>query len=395
MRRTEQRQGLRMLKLRDVMSRWEAAELSQLEAAELLGMSERTLRRWARRFEADGEAGLADHRLGRRSGRAVPDAAAEEVERLYRERYGGFTAKHFHDHLVDQHKFAWGYTWTKSFLQQRGLLGKAPRRGAHRRKRPRRPLVGMLLHQDASRHVWLAGLGALDLVVTLDDATSAIYSAILVEEEGTMSSFAGLAQVMAAEGLCCGLYTDRGSHYFHTPEAGGKVANGVLTQVGRALGQLGIEHIAAYSPQARGRSERAFRTLQDRLPKELALAGLHDDVASANRFIREVYVAQHNARFAIAPSEAGSAFVPVDERQWRDVLCVQEERTVAPDNTVSWNGCRLQIPPHPARAHFVRAKVRVHEYPDGAMAIFHGPRCLVRWDGPAVAEVGLPSRRAA
>ena len=254
MRRTEQRQGLRMLKLRDVMSRWEAAELSQLEAAELLGMSERTLRRWARRFEADGEAGLADHRLGRRSGRAVPDAAAEEVERLYRERYGGFTAKHFHDHLVDQHKFAWGYTWTKSFLQQRGLLGKAPRRGAHRRKRPRRPLVGMLLHQDASRQVWLAGLGALDLVVTLDDATSAIYSAILVEEEGTMSSFAGLAQVMAAEGLCCGLYTDRGSHYFHTPEAGGKVANGVLTQVGRALGQLGIEHIAAYSPQARGRS---------------------------------------------------------------------------------------------------------------------------------------------
>jgi transposase len=382
-----------MLKLRDVLGRWEASELSQVEAAELLGMSERTLRRWVRRFEEDGEAGLADRRLGRRSGRAVPDTAMEEVERLYRERYAGFTAKHFHEHLVLQHKFAWGYTWTKSLLQQRGLLAKAPRRGAHRRKRPRRPMEGMMLHQDASRHVWLAGLGALDLVVTLDDASSTIYSALLVEEEGTMSSLQGLAEVMAGKGLCCSLYTDRGSHYFHTPEAGGKVAKDVLTQVGRALNQLGIEHIAAYSPEARGRSERAFRTLQDRLPKELALAGIHDDVAAANRFIREVYLAQHNARFAIVPVDTGSAFVPVAENQWRDVLCVQEERTVAPDNTVSWNGRRLQIPPHPARAHFVRAKVRVHEYPDGGMAIFHGPRCLVRWDQLPAADVS--PRRAA
>ena len=380
MRRTEQRQGLRMLKLRDVLSRWEAAELSQMEAAELLGMSERTFRRWSRRFETEGETGLLDRRLGRRSGRAVPDRRMDEVERLYRERYAGFTAKHFHEHLVSEHKFAWGYTWTKTFLQGRGLLARAERRGAHRRKRPRRPMAGMMLHQDASRHVWLAGLGALDLVVTLDDATSEIYSAILVAEEGTMSTFQGLAEVIAAKGLCCTLYTDRGSHYFHTPEAGGKVAKDVLTQVGRALGQLGIEHIAAYSPEARGRSERAFRTLQDRLVRELALAGLDNDIDAANRFIREVYLPQHNARFAIKPAEAGSAFVPVAESQWRDVLCVQEERTVAPDNTVSWNGRRLQIPPHPARAHFVRAKVRVHDYPNGAMAIFHGPRCLVRWE---------------
>jgi len=382
MRRTEQRQGLRMLKLRDVLSRREASELSQLEAAELLGMSERTFRRWSGRFAEEGEAGLLDRRLGRRSGRAVPDAAMAEVERLYRDRYAGFTAKHFHEHLVSDHRFAWGYTWTRTFLQGRGLLGKAERRGAHRRKRPRRPMAGMMLHQDASRHVWLAGLGALDLVATLDDATSEIYSAVLVAEEGTMSSFRSLAEVIAGHGLCCSLYTDRGSHYFHTPAAGGKVAKGVLTQVGRALEQLGIAHIAAYSPEARGRSERAFRTLQDRLVKELALAGLHDDVDAANRFIREVYLPQHNARFAIKPAETGSAFVPVAESQWRDVLCVQEERTVAPDNTVSWNGRRLQIPPHPARAHFVRAKVRVHEYPDGAMAIFHGPRCLVRWDRP-------------
>jgi hypothetical protein len=212
----------------------------------------------------------------------------------------------------------------------------------------------------------------------MDDATSAIYSAILVEEEGTMSSFAGLIETIAAKGLFCSLYSDRGSHYFHTPQAGGKVDKESLTQVGRALAQLGIAHIPAYSPEARGRSERMFRTLQDRLPKELRLAGIGDRQA-ANRFLKETYIPAHNARFAVAPAETGSAFVPAAQARWRDALCVQEERTVASDNTVAWNGRRLQIPPHPARAHFVRAKVRVHEYPDGELAIFHGPRCLVRW----------------
>lgn len=372
-----------MLKLRDVLGRWEAAELSQLEAAELLGVSERTFRRWARRYEEGGEAGLADRRLGRRSGRAVPDAEAAEVERLFRERYAGFTVRHFHEHLVRSHGFTRGYTWTKAHLQSRGLVDKAPRRGAHRRKRPRRPMAGMMLHQDGSRHAWLPGLAPLDLVITLDDATGELLSALLVEEEGTASSFAGLAEVFAARGLPCALYTDRGSHYFHTPEAGGKVAKGAPTQVGRALAQLGIEHIAAYSPQARGRCERAFRTLQDRLPKELALAGIAGGVAAANRFLRERYLPAHNARFAVEPAESASAFVPAAEAQWRDVLCVQEERVVAPDNTVSWRGKRLQIPPHPARAHFVRATVRVHEYADGALALFHGPLCLARWTAEA------------
>jgi transposase len=378
MRRTEQHQGLRMLKLRDVLSHWQEGALSQLEAAEVLGMSERTFRRYVQRFETDGEAGLIDRRLGRRSGRAVPEETAFEVERLYRERYDGFTAKHFHEHLQRDHHFRWGYTWTKTFLQDLGLIAKAKGRGAHRRKRPRRPMTGMLVHQDASPHDWLEGLGPLDLVVTMDDATSEIYSAILVEEEGTQSSFMGLIETIEARGLFCSLYTDRGSHYFHTPEAGGAVAKDTLTQVGRALTQLGVEHIPAYSPQARGRSERLFRTLQDRLPKELKLAGI-GDVKAANRFLKATYIATHNARFAVKPAEAGSAFVPAAEAQWRDILCIQEERTVAPDNTVAWNGRRLQIPPHPARAHFVRAKVRVHHYPDGELAIFHGPRCLIRW----------------
>lgn len=394
MRRSEVLQGVRMLRLRDVFGRWECGELSQLEAAELLGMHERTFRRWARRFESDGEAGLEDRRLGRRSGRAVAVSVADEVERLYRERYLGFTAKHFHEYLKASHGYSLGYTWTKVLLQSRGLIAKAPRRGAHRRKRPRRPMVGMMLHQDASKHVWLDGLGPLDLVVTMDDATSEVYSAILVEEEGTISTFLGLGETIAAKGLPCSFYTDRGSHYFLTPEAGGKVSKDQLTQVGRALAQLGIEHIPAYSPEARGRSERMFRTLQDRLPKDLALAGIRD-VEAANRYLREVWLAGHNARFAVAPADSASAFVPVAEAQWRNVLCIQEERVVAPDNTVSWERRRLQIPPHPARAHFVKAKVKVHAYPSGELAIFHGPRCLVRWTPEQIASSDQPQGAAA
>jgi transposase len=394
MRRSEVLQGLRMLKLRDVLSRWERAELSQLEAAELLGMGERSFRRWARRYEAFGEEGLIDRRIGRRSGRAVPFCDEEQIERLYRDRYLGFTAKHFHEYLKATHHFEWSYSWTKTFLQKRGLVERAPRRGAHRRKRPRRPMVGMMLHQDASMHLWLAGDVKHDLVVTMDDATSEIYSAVLVQEEGTQSTFLGLRETIAAKGLFCSFYTDRGSHYFFTPTVGGKVDKATPTQVGRALAQLGIEHIAAYSPEARGRSERMFRTLQDRLPKDLALAGIAE-VEAANRYLRETWLPLHNARFATAPAEAGSGFVPVADAQWRDVLCIKEERTVGNDNTVSWQGRRLQIPPHPARAHFVKAKVTVHAYPDGDIAIFHGPRCLVRWTPNQINQDPSSARSAA
>ena len=237
-----------------------------------------------------------------------------------------------------------------------------------------------MLHQDGSRHHWIPGGVdlALDLIVTLDDATGAIYSAFLVEEEGTFSSLRGLAEVFAAHGLPCSLYTDRGSHYFFTPNAGEKVDPRALTQIGRALAQLGIEHIAAYSPQARGRSERVFRTLQDRLPKELALAGVAD-LAAANRFIAETFLPDYNGRFAIAAVEPGTAFVPVARTQWQDVLCVQEERIVKNDNTIAFQGLRLQIPQSRLRAHFVKAKVRVHQYLDGTHAIFHGPKCLARY----------------
>ena len=379
MRRTEALQGVRMIKFLSVFGRYETSELSQMEAAELLGVGERTFRRWCQRFEDDGEAGLADRRLGKASGKRVPVDREAEVEALYRSRYSGFTAKHFHEHLVRDHRFAWGYTWTKAFLHSRGLLERAKRRGAHRRKRPRRPLPGMMLHQDSSRHEWLHGRPPLDLIVTMDDATSAIYSAFLVEEEGTASSFRGLAEVFGAHGLPMSLYTDRGSHYFHTPVAGGKVARNVLTQVGRALAQLGIEHIAAYSPQARGRSERLFQTLQDRLPKELALNAI-TTVQAANAFLRDCYIPAHNARFAVKAEQEGSAFVAIPGVDLNEILCVQEERQVGQDNCVSFNRLKLQIPESPLRAHFVKANVKVRHYIDGTHAIFHGPRCIGRYD---------------
>jgi transposase len=384
MRRTEALQGVRMAIFLNILHRWESAELNPEEAAELLGVTDRTFRRWTRRHEEAGEAGLADGRLGKASGKRVPVDRAEEVERLYRERYQGFTVKHFHEHLVKDHGFGWGYTWTKLRLQWMGVVSKAPRKGAHRRKRPRKPLPGMMIHQDGSRHAWLAAGPALDLIVTMDDATGAIYSAFLTEEEGTASTFRGLRETFDLKGLPLSLYTDRGAHYFYTPEAGGKVDRSRPTQVGRALAHLGVEHIAAYSPQARGRSERLFRTLQDRLPKELALAGIAT-MEAANAFLRDVYIPAHNARFAVKAEQEGAAFVALEGVDLEEILCLWEDRQVGNDNTVSYNCLKLQIPESPLRAHFVKASVKVREYADGTMAIFHGNRCLGRYDEKGVA----------
>jgi transposase len=378
MGRREAREAVRMARFLTLLDRWESAELNQGEAAELLGVSERTFRRWTRSYEASGEAGLLDRRLGKASGKRVPADRAEEVERLYRERYQGFTVKHFHEHLIKDHGFGWSYTWLKLHLQWKGVVGKAPRKGAHRRKRARRPLRGMMLHQDGSRHEWLEGKPALDLIVTLDDATGAIYSAFLIEEEGTASTFRGLSEVFSQHGLPMSLYTDRGSHYFRTTKAG-EIDRACPTQVGRALEQLGVEHIGAFSPQARGRSERAFKTLQDRLVKELRLAGIAG-IEAANAFIREVYLPEHNARFAVDPAGEGSAFTPIPGVDLDEILCVQEERQVMNDNCVSYRTLKLQIPESPMRPHFVKARVKVHLYPDGSHALFHGPRCIGRYD---------------
>jgi transposase len=368
---------VRVARIAEAIGRWRSGRLSCLEAAEVLGMSERHFRRLRDRYEAEGAEGLIDRRRGRVSARRVATDRIEWVLEQYRTRYFDFTVKHFHERLVAEHKFELGYTWTKRVLQSAGLVRRASRRSAHRKKRPRRPLPGMLLFQDGSPHAWLDGQPALDLIVTMDDATSEIYSAFLVAEEGTHSSFRGLAEVIGRHGLFSSLYTDRGSHYFHTPKAGQKVAKAQRTQVGRALAQLGIEHIPSYSPEARGRMERLFGTLQGRLPQELRVAGI-TSIEAANRFLAERLVPDHNARFAVAAAEAGSAFVPF-AGDLGEILCAHEERVVGNDNCVRYGGLALQIPAQRHRHHFVKVKVRVHAYADGRLAVFHGPRCLARF----------------
>jgi transposase len=389
MRRTERLQGLRLMKFEEVYGRNRGGALSLAEAAEVLGMSERTFRRWRNRYEAEGAEGLYDRRLGRVSGRRAPVDEVARVLELFDTVYKDFRTKHFHEKLVGEHGFGLSYNWLRLTLQAHNRVTPAPRRGAHRRKRPRRPMVGMMLHQDGSSHEWVPGR-IWDLIVTLDDATSEIYAASFVDEEGTMSSFRALHQVIAEHGLFCALYADRGSHYWHTPAAGGKVDKDNPTQVGRALAQLGIELIPAYSPQARGRSERMFATLQDRLPKELALAGI-TTMTEANRFLEEVYLPRDNARFARSPEDTGSAFVPF-AGNLEDVLCIQEERVVGNDNTVRYKNRMLQIPADRHRHHYVKVRVRVHEYPDGTLAVFHGPRCLARYspEGEPITKVEQP-----
>jgi len=370
-----------VLRFEEALERYRKRRLTAEEAGDILGMSGRHFRRLLLRYEEDGPEGLRDRRLGKVSPRRAPLAELTRMQILYQERYRDFTVKHFHEQLVKRHNYKLSYTVTRLALHGAGLVRPQKRRGGtHRKKRERRPLPGMLLFQDGSTHRWIGALDhELDLVVTLDDATGAIYSAILVEEEGTASSFLGLVETIAAHGLFRAFYTDRGSHYFHTPKAGGKVDKSKPTQVGRALAQLGITHIPSYSPEARGRMERVFGTLQSRLPPELRLAEIAT-VEAANRYLKEQFVPDYNARFAVPAAEEGSAFIPYAGRPLDDILCIQESRQVGRDNCVNWNRLALQIPPQRHRHHYVRATVRVHQYPDGRLAIFDGPSCLARFD---------------
>lgn len=377
MRRTELLQEIRKMRFEEAYAGWHARRLTQEEAARLLGVCERTFRRYIDRYEEAGLEGLIDKRLEQVSHRRAPVNEVMALTEQYRSRHAGWSAKHFH---------AWyrreggqrSYTWVKNQLQAAGLVKKAPAKGKHRKRRERSPWPGMMLHQDGSTHEWVPGQ-RWDLIVTMDDATSEHYSMFFVEEEGTASSFRGVRDVIEQRGLFSALYTDRGSHYWYTPEAGGKVDKAHLTQFGRAMKHLGIEMIPAYSPEARGRSERAFATHQARLPKELALAGI-TTMAAANDYLRDVYRPAFNQEFAQPALEEGSAFVAWGGGNLDDILCEQFERTVGKDNCVRFEGLSLQIPADRHRCHYVKVKVRVHHYLDGALAVFHGPRLLARYD---------------
>jgi transposase len=288
----------RMMKLQDVLLKAMAKKITWWAAAEIIGVSERTIRRMREKLERDGYSGLADRRKGRVGSHRVPLRTAEEVLRLYREQYSDFNVRHFHEKLREQHRIEIGYTWVYAALTGAGPIAKKRRRAPHRRRRERRPMPGMLLHIDGGKHRWFQDDRWYDLLVILDDATSEICYAQLVEEESTRTVMRGLREVIEAKGLFCALYSDRGSHFFVTPKAGDPVDKHRLTQVGRAMKELGVQMIAAYSPQARGRSERSFGTWQGRLPQELRVAGITSP-EEANRFLREQYIAVFNAKFTV------------------------------------------------------------------------------------------------
>ncbi len=372
-----------MARYLDAVMSHRVRRLSSVDAAMQLGVSDRHFRRLLDVYEAEGAEGLIDRRRGRASGRQAPVDEIEWTLKAFTTRYFDFTAKHFHESLLGQmmgdgKPFGRSYSWTKSVLQLRGLTSKAKKRGAHRRRRERRPLPGMMLFQDGSKHAWLPEGAELDLIVTLDDATSMITSIFLVEEEGTASTFRGLCETIQRHGLFCSLYTDRGSHYFYTPKAGGEVDKTCLTQVGRALAQLKIGHIASYTPQGRGRMERLWDTLQKRLAPLLRLNGI-TSIEAANAWLADVYMGEHNAQFAVKAGEEGTAFIPF-VGDLANILCIEETRIAALDNTVKYNRLTLQIPKSLNRHHFAKATIRVLEYWDGAIGLFHGPRQIASFD---------------
>jgi transposase len=385
----------RAMKVQEVILRAMAKKITWWQAAEIIGISDRHMRRWRERYEEFGYDGLFDRRRGKPSPKRVPMPTVEQVLQLYREKYFDFNIQHFHEKLQSEHGLQLSYTWVKQALQGAGLVARGRKRGVHRQRRPRRPLPGMLLHIDGSEHRWFQDDRWYDLIVILDDATSEIYYARLVEEESTLTVMAGLQEVIASQGLFCALYSDRGSHFWQTPKAGGKVDVQRLTQVGRALRDLGIQMIPAYSPQARGRSERNFGTWQGRLPQELRLRGIRT-VEAANRFLREEYIAEFNRRFQVPAAQRGSAFVAVTRKNLDLIFSLQYERTVHRDNTVSFQNLVLQIQRVTWRATLSGCSVTVHQHLDGTLSLTHGPHRLGHYtaQGLAVEATQMAARPA-
>jgi transposase len=374
----------RAMKVQEVILRAMAKKITWWQAAEIIGISDRQMRRWRERLAEFGYDGLFDRRRGRPSPKRVPLATVEQVLGLYRDRYFDLNVRHFHEKLGEEHGIELSYSWVKAALQGAGLVTRGRKRGVHRKRRPRRPLPGMLLHIDGSRHRWFQDERWYDLIVILDDASSEIYYAQLVEEESTATVMAGLREVIERKGLFCALYSDRGSHFWLTPKVGGKVDPHRLTQVGRALRELGIQMIPAYSPQARGRSERSFGTWQGRLPQELRLHGI-STLEAANEFLREHYIGEFNRRFQVAPAQRGNAFLPCPRKNLDLIFSLQFERTVNRDNTVSFQNLQLQIERMQWRGTLAGCTVTVHQHLDGSISLTHGPHRLGRYTAQGVA----------
>lgn len=377
MKRTRLLQELRKMRFESVYDDWKVRKLTQFEAAQLLGICDRTFRRHIDKYESAGMDGLSDRRIDRASHRCAPVDEVCKLEKQYYRGFMGWNVKHFYSWYKKDGGNR-SYTWVKSRLQQAKLVKKSKGKGKHRKRRARSALPGMMIHQDGSTHQWVPDK-YWDLIVTMDDATSEHYSMFFVEQEGTISSFRGVAEVIETHGLFCSFYSDRGSHYWHTPEAGCKVDKLRLTQFGQALQQLSINQIAAYSPEARGRSERVFGTHQERLPKELAKADI-TEMKEANKYIQEHYLPAYNQEFMVHPAEAGTSFIPYKQGDLFEVLCERYDRIVGKDNCVQFEGKILQIPANKYRMNYIKVRVQVRRYLDGSMGIYHGPRLLATYD---------------
>jgi transposase len=373
----------RAMKMQEVILRALARTITWWQAAEIAGISPRQMQRWKRRYQLIGYDGLYDRRRGQPSPRRIPLETVERVLGLYREKYFDFNVRHFHEKLAEEHGIKLSYTWVKLVLQGAGLVAKRKPRGVHRKRRERRPLPGMLLHIDGSEHRWFEHDRWYDLLVVMDDATSQIYYAQLVEEESTRTVMAALWEVIENKGVFCALYSDRASHFFLTPKAGEPVDRQRLTQVGRALSDLRIEMIPSYSPQARGRSERNFGTWQGRLPQELRLRGIQT-VEEANRFLRESYVAEFNHKFSVKAAQSGHAFVRARRGDLDRVFSIQHERIVNRDNTVSWVNRCLQIEKTLWRGSLTGCRVTVYEHLDGTVSLGYGPKLLGRYTAEGI-----------
>ena len=385
----------RALKIQEVILRAIGGRLLWSQAAEIIGISDRSMRRWRERYEEHGYDGLYDRRLKRPSPKKVPLATVEQVLRLYREKYFDFNVKHFVEKAQQEHGIDLSYTWIKTALQTAGLVAKSRKRGTHRKKRARRPLPGMMLHVDGSTHAWLGGDQRQDLVAILDDANTEVYYARLVDQESTATVMAGLKAVIEQKGLFCSLYSDRGSHFFRTPIAGKPPDKTLKTQIARALEQLGIEMIPAYSPQARGRCERLFGTWQGRLPQELRLRNI-TTMEAANEFLRKKWIRYHNNHFTVPAGQSGSAFVPYAGTDLNKIFSYQEERVVGNDNTVTFGRVQLQIQPQTFRFSMAKCRVLVCQHLDETISVFYGPHLLGRYDeqGEALTLAGARRRKS-
>ena len=381
----------RAMKLQEVMLKAISGEIHWFRAAEILGMRPRSLRRWRERYEREGYNGLLDRRTGRPSPRRAPMAEVARIVSLYRERYCGFNVRHFHQILRREHGGTLSYSYVKGALRAAGLIKAHRARGRHRRRREPRACFGEMLHLDGSVHAWfaLAPDARPCLVLVSDDATNRVLAAAFFLAETTQAVMTSLAVVLRTEGLPMALYTDRAGWAFYTPTAKGPVDKMRLTQVGRALARLGIEHIPSYSPQARGRSERLNRTFQDRLVNELRVAGI-TTLEAANRYLLDTFVPQHNTTFARAPRDAASAFVPLGSVDLDPIFCHEEDRVVGRDNTVTLGRQVLQIAAQPGRRSCVGLRVTVRHHLDGSYTITRGPQRLGRYD-----DAGQPVDAAA